>query len=188
MKQTKARKLVKLSFMFGQVMNLKKIKGFSGHFWAGVSWEGKTRLFSYEKKLDSKDYCLVLENYLRPVAERFYPTKSSKLAREWYLCHDGDGAHRSKEPQDYLETHMIREYDLPAWSPDMTIIEWCWHILWPCVAKRLPSTNEELVRIAKEEWDLIPQEQIQKSILKLAEDYKFIIENNGDYYRHGKNK
>ncbi len=41
---------------------LRAIKGFTGHFFAGICYYGRTELVSFDKKLDSKDYQLILEN------------------------------------------------------------------------------------------------------------------------------
>jgi hypothetical protein len=51
---------------------LDKIKGFSGHFFGAISYYGKSKLYSYDRKLDSKDYQLLIENYVIPPADEYY--------------------------------------------------------------------------------------------------------------------
>jgi hypothetical protein len=51
---------------------LDKIKGFPGHFFGAISYHGKSELYSYGRKLDSKDYQLLIENYVIPEADKYY--------------------------------------------------------------------------------------------------------------------
>ncbi len=109
-----------------------------------------------------------------------------KSKRLWSLCQDGDGAHSSHSTKEYLDIKRVELWWLPAWSPDMNPMEFMWSLLWAGVAKLKPSTNQEVVEFAKKVWAEIPQTTIQHVIDHLDEVYDWIIEHNGDLYKHHK--
>lgn len=165
---------------------LQSIKGFSGHFFAAISYRGKTPLVAFDKKLDSRAYQLLLDNYVVPLGEELYGRRLGRGKRNWSLCQDGDGAHSSNDTLEYLQSKGISLYWLPPWSPDMNPMEFMWYLLWVRVAKMKPSTNEEVVRFAKQCWDEIPQSIVCGVIDHLDVIYKYIIEHNGELYKHRK--
>jgi transposase len=164
---------------------LDKIKGFSGHFFGAISYHGKSELFSYDRKLDGKDYQLLIENYVIPPADKYYGWSKDGTTRLWELCADNDGAHVSHDTKEYLSTRGVRIWWFPSWSPDMNPIEFIWSLLWHDVAKRKPTTNTEVIQYAKEFWRDLPQKTIQNIIDNLDEVYQYIIDNNGEIYKHG---
>jgi len=166
--------------------SLEKIKGFSGHFFAGISYRDRTPLISYERKLDGKDYQLLLDNYVIPLGDQYYGWNQIESKRLWKLCQDGDGAHVSTETTEYLDQMDIQLFDHPAWSPDMNPMERLWSILWHEVAKRRPRSNQELITFAKQVWDGLDQKIIQNTIDDLDRIYKWIIERDGILYKFGK--
>jgi transposase len=168
---------------------LSKIKGYSGHFVAGICWSSKTPLIYYTKKLNSQDYQAFLDHYVIPLGRKEYGPDKSKLhvtEWDWKLCQDSDGAHTSNDTKDFLETSHIELWEHPPWSPDMNPIEHVWQLLFHEVAKRRPSSNEQVVEFAKEAWKNFDQKKIQNIIEHLDSVYQWIIDHNGALYRFGK--
>jgi transposase len=56
----------------------------------------------------------------------------------------------------------------PSTSPDMNPIEKCWRRIKQLLHRRKhkPTTEAEMEAVVKEEWEAIPQEWINQSILK----------------------
>ena len=85
---------------------------------------------------------------------------------------DGNSAHGHKSlfnPCALFRTLCnIPLLDHPSFSPDMNPIEKIWRRLryQMDLRPRLPSNVQELETALLEEWDLIPQEFINKEILK----------------------
>jgi hypothetical protein len=165
---------------------LRKIKGFSGHFFGAICYYGRSELIAYPRKLDSKDYQLLLDNHIILKANKVYGWKSGGKERNWSLCAGNDGSHVSRDTKEYLEAHGVKIWWLPAWSPDINPMEFIWSLLWAAVTKMKPSTSEEVIEYTRKCWHEIPQSTIQNAIDHLNAVYNYVIENNGALYKHQK--
>lgn len=81
-----------------------------------------------------------------------------QLLRNGILLQDNAGAH--KGVRNWLETHNIRTIRPAARSPDMNPIERLWSILQRRVSKEGPLTVAGLKRFVQQEWDAMPQEDV----------------------------
>ena len=67
----------------------------------------------------------------------------------------------------------------PPNSPDLNPIEAMWNILKNRVADRHPQNKADLIKFAKEEWDLIPNDVVQKLLDRATQLRKECAKNGG---------
>lgn len=168
-------------------LELINAKGLQGHFFGGISYNYKSKLVWYNKKLNSEEYQKMLEQYIITQMDQKYGWKINEK-RNWKILHDNDPTHVSNSTKDFLETFEVITVRHPPWSPDMNPIEYIWSIFWHRISLKSPKTNLELKEIAFKVWDEISIETIKNVIDKLDDIYSYIIDNNGEYYKKNFNK
>ena len=128
------------------------------------------------------------------VIKPFY-NETQKHERQAKLNWDGAACHWSKETRNYLLSENIRNFKFsgypindangfPPNSQDLHPIEYIFGILDSRVKKRHPETIENLIKIIKEEWNLITLEEIRQCYRHLDKVSKYVINNNGNSYGH----
>jgi transposase len=94
---------------------------------------------------------------------------------------------------DFFKRNKIALFPHPAYSPDLNPIENIWSLLKNNLNKRYKGSlgignNKESIEAFKrailEEWDNIPQESIDNSILSLPRRYQAVIEAKGYYTKY----
>lgn len=82
---------------------------------------------------------------------------------------DGATAHNCGKTKEFLRAHKIQFIDdWPSHSPDMNPIEQLWAELNRRISERqrtVPSSVEELRRMAEEEWEAIPMDVVNNFVL-----------------------
>lgn len=74
------------------------------------------------------------------------------------VIQDYNPAHKAYDTQNWFFNRRLTLSDWPSYSPDLNLIENVWSMLKRAVKKRyrqqghLPQTEEEMIRIAQEEW------------------------------------
>lgn len=124
--------------------------------------------------LKQSDYLAqVLEPHIRPILEAFALIIHTLWPSEKPLfMEDGNPAHGHKSTTNccarFRTAHGIILMPHPSTSPDMNPIEKCWRYIKQALHRRLhqPTTEAEMEIAVREEWDAIPQEWINKLILK----------------------
>jgi abortive infection bacteriophage resistance protein len=96
-------------------------KSLSGHFAAGISYEYKTPLIYFDKKLNGDDYRKIISNEIKPSLDKEYGWSDQTGKPLYKFCQDGDSTHTAKETKELLEIFQIPLWDHPAWSPDMNL-------------------------------------------------------------------
>ena len=73
-----------------------------------------------------------------------------------------DNARPTLAVSPYLQRCNINQMQWPAQYPDMNTMEHAWDTLKVAIAQRLnpPDTLQDLTEAAIEEWDLLPQDQL----------------------------
>jgi len=128
--------------------------------WGGVTARGKTRLVIVNGNLNSRRY---IDEILRPVV---VPFVWNNMAPGALFQDDNARPHRARIVDIYLQQEQINRVDWPACSPDLNVIEHVWDQLGKAVRTRLTinSTQADLRRFLVEEWDRLPQNNIQRLV------------------------
>ena len=92
------------------------------HVWAGISYEGATKLCIFEGIMNAKLYTEILEKCLVPFLQRTYPNGHR-------FMQDNDPKHTSGWAQAFFERKHINWWRTPPESPDANPIENLWHEL-----------------------------------------------------------
>ena len=127
--------------------------------WGGITAHGKTDLVIVDGNLNSRRY---IDEILRPVVVPYVQNM-----RQGALFQDDNARpHRARIVDAYLQQEQITRMDWPACSPDLNPIEHAWDQLGRAVQTRLNvnSTRADLRRFLLEEWDRLPQNNIQRLI------------------------
>ena len=155
-----------------------KYGGQSVEVWGAITRYGKPNLFFIERpmitvnsvrqrrKFKAEDYRdKILQKFIPKIKEIF--NQNGIGDDDWTFQQDGDSKHRSKLVQSWCAgniTNWLEWDEWPANSPDLSIIENCWSVIWDDLNSRKPSKNrEQLKRRIRRAWkDKITPGYIQK--------------------------
>jgi len=125
--------------------------------WGVIGVGVKKLIFLPEGNINSASY----------VRDSLEPTR--RLLQRGVFMQDGARAHTASSTIRWLENNHVRMLeDWPPRSPDLNPIENLWAYTCKCVAKRQPTSSEELAQYLKEEWDALPQSLIDDLVLSFA--------------------
>ena len=142
--------------------------------WAGISIGGKTELVFIEGNLNSRRY---IDEILAPHVVPY----AGAIGESFVLQDDNARPHRGIIVNEYLENQGITRMDWPAVSPDLNPIEHLWDILGRRATPRLnpDSTLNDIRAILLEEWQQIPQLQVDRLINSMRRRCTECIEAEG---------
>ena len=141
--------------------------------WGGISYGYRT---SGNSNLNAQRY---IDQILRPVLVPFlqaHPVVST--FQQDNACH-----HTAQLTTAYMQQNNIRLLPWPAVSPDLSPIEQLWDQLGQRVAARRPAPNnrQELIDALQQEWNLIPQQRIQRLIRSMPRRCRACVAVNGGH-------
>ena len=89
-----------------------------------------------------------------------------EIGPDFVLMQDGARAHTSMVTTRFLEDSGLQVMDWPPRSPDLNCIEHLWNIIGRRLHNRQhqPQTLQELEDALLEQWKVIPQETIRRSM------------------------
>jgi len=115
----------------------------------------------------------ILEPHIQAILEAFaLITYTLRPSAEPLFMEDGNAAHGHKSKTNYCARYRIKHGIIlmphPSTSPDMNPIEKYWRYIKQALHRRphQPTTEAEMRQAVLEEWAAIPQEWINKLILK----------------------
>lgn len=100
------------------------------HVWAGISWNGSTKVCIFDGIMNAEMYVDILSRCLVPFCQQVYPGGHR-------FMQDNDPKHTSRRAQKFFEDNNINWWRTPPESPDANPIENLWHELkvsccWNC--------------------------------------------------------
>jgi hypothetical protein len=130
--------------------------------WAavGVGYKSDLIVLPSKRAVDGElvAYRLNSGRYVKTCLSKVVP---EMMSRDRIFMQDGARAHTSKATCAYLDrkgVNFIRNW--PAYSPDWNPIEKLWSCLQNKIGERCPLSLEELITVAAEEWNKLPQKLI----------------------------
>lgn len=127
--------------------------------WGGITAQGKTQLVIINGNLNGRRY---IDEVLTPVVVPFMQTLNPGALFQ----DDNARPHRARIVDDFLHQQHITRIEWPACSPDLNPIENLWDQLGRAVRHRLNahSTLADLRRFLVEEWNRLPQHNVQRLV------------------------
>lgn len=126
--------------------------------WGCVTWFGVGRIHRVEGRMNSDQFCSILEDSLLGSLEDHGLRVDNVVFQQ-----DNDSKHTSRKTRRWLDEHNIDRLPWPASSPDMNLIEHVWQLLKRRVRAHqpLPSNLTQLWHVVEEEWYRIPVDEIR---------------------------
>ncbi|KAL4467941.1 hypothetical protein ABPG72_022855 [Tetrahymena utriculariae] len=144
------------------------------HVWGGISSRGTISLEIFTENMTKEIYKEILKKK-RKQMEQLYP-------HGYRIIQDNDPKHRSKIVKQYIDKYIFSNSFLPPYSPDINPIELIWGLLKKQVSKDSPETIDEVKKSIRKYWRQLTPEIIQPYIKETNERYKWIINNQGEFY------
>ena len=156
------------------------------YIWAMVGYNFKSELVIYDigKEGDHLNMKWYYDELFVPIVCREFE-KASLANEPFILEEDNDTAHGTMYNTKMNDIERLRgsmdAYYNPPNAPDLSIIENCWRILKQRLKRRRFDTLEEFIRIAKVEWERIPQGLINKLVDSMPERIQQVWERKGNW-------
>lgn len=154
--------------------------GGSVMFWGGIQYDARTELVVVPRP------ALTAQRYVEDILEEHVVPFAPFIGENFKLMHDNARPHSAVAVHDYLMEVGISSIDWPPMSPDLNPIE---HV-WDSVKKRIrsrnnpPTTLAALTAAAIEEWEIMPQEEIQHLISGMRRRLQEVIRARGGNTRY----
>ncbi|GFT98123.1 transposable element Tcb2 transposase [Trichonephila clavipes] len=145
--------------------------------WAGIMINGRTRLHVVANgTMAGQRY---IDEVLLPHVRLFRGAVGDKFV----FMDDNAACHRTLAVQDCLDSEGIQRIVWPARSPGLNPIENVWDALGRQVAGRnYPPTNKNtLIRALTEEWDKLPQQQLDNVVQSMVRRVECCITLHGEH-------
>lgn len=159
------------------VIEVDRFGGGSVMMWGAISYNQRTPLVLVSGNLTAQKYRdEILQPHLLPVIS---------TQREVFQ-HDNARPHTARATVDFLADHNITVLPWPSRSPDLNPIEHLWDQLDKRVRMRQPApqTLLQLQQALQEEWQRIPQVQIQRLIQSMRRRVTTVLQANGGHTRY----
>ena len=94
---------------------------------------------------------------------------------------DNARCHTARVCADFLQEQQVNVLPWPAKSPDLSPIEHLWDVLDRRVRRRQPATLAHLELFLEQEWNAIPQNEIQTLIRSMRRRCTVVRDANGGH-------
>lgn len=146
--------------------------------WAavGVGYKGPLVLFP-QKGPDDDGFRLNGDSYVRRCLQR---TVGDMVRQGRIFVQDGARPHVRQSVKQYLARKKLNWIqNWPPYSPDLNMIEPLWAELNRSIGKRTPKNLDELIAVAQESWETMPQSVIDAHCRHLRRRVREVAENGG---------
>ena len=150
--------------------------------WGCMSAAGTGEMRLIEGIMDSKMYCDILKQNMKPSLQ--------KLGRTAVFQHDNDSKHTSKMTTAFLKKLKVKVMRWPSMSPDLNPMgvfkpyEHLWGILKRKVEERQVSNIRQLREIIMEEWKNIPATTCAALVNSMPRRVQVGLDNNGAHTKY----
>ncbi|RVE48620.1 hypothetical protein evm_006691 [Chilo suppressalis] len=129
---------------------------------------------------------LNVERYIRECSEPHVIPYADYVGPNFLFMHDNARAHAAGIVREYFRDVNITVMDWPARSPDMNPIEHMWDELKRRVRARQPvaQTMQEFKTAIEEEWEMIPQNFIERLINSMPNRMRAVVDAHGGNTRY----
>lgn len=172
--QRPAGKAYDKEYMKHQKRNFAERVGFYSFF----SYHGVGPAHVYAWNMNEYLYRAALDDLLNP-----YFKQNRTRGLKYYL-HDNAKYHASHFTQNWFADKPIECIKLPARSPDLNPTENLWSELKRRIAEYQPTTIEEIIEIAWQEWPQIEQSLCAKLVKSMPERMQAVIAAEGHMTRY----
>lgn len=146
--------------------------------WAavGVGYKGPLVLFP-QKGPDDDGFRLNGHSYVRRCLQRMVP---DLVQQGRVFVQDGARPHVRQSVKQYLARKRVQWIEnWPPYSPDLNMIEPLWAELNRAIGRRSPKNLEELIAVAQESWEAMPQAVIDAHCRHLRKKAREVADNDG---------
>lgn len=160
------------------VVQADRYGGGSKMFWGGVSYNNKTQLLPIQGTLTGIKY---VSDVLRPEVIPFFNAN-----RQMTFQQDNATSHSAIVTRQCLQDNNVNVLEWPARSPDLSPIEHLWDNLKRRVRQRqnVPVNVNDLQRAVLQEWNNIPQREIQTLIDSMRRRCQAVVRANGGFTKY----
>lgn len=151
--------------------------GGSVMLWGGISYRARTAFVPIRGTLTAIRYRdTVLVNHVLP----FLNANANMIYQ-----HDNATPHTGRESRECLAANNINVMEWPSKSPDLNPIEHLWDNVDRRVRQRQnqPNTIQELETALIQEWNNVPQREIQALIRSMRQRCQAVVNANGGHTR-----
>lgn len=142
--------------------------------WGGFSYDSKLPICWISTKMNSTNYCDLLEDVLIPHLEEYQDDSA-------VFQQDNASIHVSRQSKAWFEAKEITVLEWPACSPDLNPIENLWGILASKVYANGRQFNnvKDLKACIRECWEQIDAQTIQNLVTSMPKRIFEVIKNKG---------
>lgn len=159
------------------VTEVDRYGGGSVMVWGAISFHHRSRLVVVPGNLNGVRY---RDEILAPVV-----VPLMNINRRLTLFQqDNARCHTARVCTTYLQQQRVNVLPWPAKSPDLSPIEHLWDLLDRRVRRRSPSTLPQLENFLQQEWNAIPQIEIQRLIQSMRRRCMAVRDANGGHTRY----
>lgn len=156
------------------VVEVSQAGGGSVHVWGAIWTGGRSELVRLRGPVNALSYCDTLHGFF----------SSADLPAHCVFQQDNAPAHRSWETMQMLEDLNVHVLPWPSNSPDLNPIEHVWDVLGRRMLHHTPGNLNELFDALREEWNSIPQEQLDSLISGMPRRVGMVIRKRGGHTRY----
>jgi transposase len=156
------------------VVEVTQAGGGSVHVWGAIWTGGRSDLVRLHGSVNALQYSDVLHGFFT----------TADLPAHCIFQQDNAPIHRAWMTTQMLEDLEVQLLPWPSRSPDLNPIEHVWDILGRRMQHRSPGNLNQLFEALQEEWDAIPQDDLDRLISSMPRRVGEVISKRGSHTQY----